>query len=125
MGKTWAHFRVNFGRAYQELVESTQTAQTEVFQGNSAEVQQDTIDAIDNFVNATIVDRYSMESLTQTVSYLMEELFKTQENIVADLTALAESNKKIRDRTKPSNRVSVSYMHYFHTHRPTSSHPSF
>ena len=87
-------------------------AQTACFQGNNAEVQNDIIEAISNLVNVTIADRESMATLTQTIIHLTEELTKTQENLVAVLTALAEANKKTKDGTKPVNIVTVSYNHY-------------
>ena len=85
--KIWDQFKIDFWRAHQELVESTQTAQTAGFQGNNAEVQIDTIGPIDNLVNATIADRESMAPLTQTVSHITEEYKNTQEKLVAYLTA--------------------------------------
>ena len=122
--KIWDQFKIDFWRAHQELVESTQTAQTAGFQGNNTEVQQNTIDAVSNIMNATIADRESMASLMQTIIHLTEEWTKTQEKLVAALTALVDSNNIIKDGKPPSNRVSVSYKHYWYTHVPTSSHPS-
>ena len=123
-GKIWDQFKIDFWRAHQELVESTQTAQTAGFQGNNTEVQQNTIDAVSNIMNATIADRESMASLMQTIIHLTEEWTKTQEKLVAALTPLVDSNNIIKDGKPPSNRVSVSYKHYWYTHVPTSSHPS-
>ena len=65
-----------------------------------------------------------MESLTQTISHSMEELIKAEEIPDTDLTALAESNKRIKDGTKPSNNVSVSYKSFCHNYVPTISHLS-
>ena len=78
VGKIWVQFNVDLGRAHQELVESTQMAQTTGFQRNNTEVQQDTINVISNITNATIVDKESMASLKKTISRLTEELTKTQ-----------------------------------------------
>ena len=86
-------------------MESTQTDQTAGCQGKNVEVHQDTIDTIANISNTTIADREYMALLKKIVSHLTEEFTKTQEKLVAALTALAESNKKIKDGTKPSNRV--------------------
>ena len=124
VGKTWAQFKIDFGISHQELVESTKRAQTEGFQGNNSEVHQDTIDVIANPTKSNIVDRESMTSLTQIVSHLTEGLTKTQEKLVASLTALSEADKKIKDEKKPSNCVAVSYNHYCHTRGPTIFHPS-
>ena len=78
------------------------------FQGNNAEVQQDTIDAIANLTNANIADREYMVTLTQTISRLTEELTKTQEKLVAALAALAEANTKIKKWNKTcKSRYSV------------------
>ena len=74
----WVQFKIDFRRAHQELVESTQMSQTASFQGNNVEVQQGKIYAIANMENATIADRESMVTLTQIVSHLTEELTKTK-----------------------------------------------
>ena len=102
-----------------------QTAQTAGFQGNNAEVQQNNIDAVANPANTTIADRESMVMLMKTVSRLTEEITKTKEKLATALTTLPETNRKIMDRKKTENCVTLSYKNvYCHTHGPTILHPS-
>ena len=134
--RTWVQFKIDFSIAHQELVESTQTAQTAGYQGNNAdsghlnaEREQDTIEAISNLANATLADRESIAALTQTISRLTVEIAESNAKLVRALAANNELTKKLantsRVRTpRDPDLPPPSYTHYCYTHGPKSSHSS-
>ena len=142
--KTWIQFKIDFAIAHEELVESTQTAQTAGFQANNADTIQQTATAIENLANATLADRESMAALTLTVSTQTVALAEANVKLVTALakitilekelgtarqnnprsTILESSGTARQTNPRAPRGTSITYCHYCWTHGPTCSHPS-
>ena len=135
--RTWANFKIAFSMAHQELLESTQTAQSSGFQVNHMAdgVQQETITAISHLANATMADRESMATLTATVGRLTVELAETNAKLVralADNNILARQVGTSGSPARPGGQFisrdpsppKPQYINYCHTHGIKSSHTS-
>ena len=121
----WAQFKTYFAIAREELVDSTQTAQTVGFQSNNTEFIRQTVTAIDNLANATLANRGSMVALTLTGPNQTIALVEANEKLV---NALAKITILERDlgiaRLSPDPRhgprviceTNISYTHYCWTH---------
>ena len=94
--KNWTQFKIDFAIAHAELMESSQTAYSAVFQANNVtDVQRYTAAAISNLVNATQADRDSMASLTSTVTTLTASLASANDKLVQSLAQITVLEKEL------------------------------
>ena len=129
--KIWTSFKTYFAIAHEELVESTQTAQTAGFQANNADSIRQTVTTSDNLANATLANRESMAEITLTVSNQTVALTDANAklvNVLAKITILERDLGAVRLSPDPCHGpriiwgANISYTHYCWTHGPTCSH---
>ena len=96
--KTWANFKTHFLKAQQELRLQQQTSKQAGFQANAVFSQKakydEATEALANLATATSSDRKAMETLTNTVANLTQQLQSKDAEI-----------KQLKDKLRNNNRT--------------------
>ena len=131
--KTWDGFKDHFARAYHELKETMDTAQTGGFHTANNVFHQETATALNNLANAAVSDKKTVEYLTSTVNSLTQQLAITNEKLLEAQRLTSSLRNDIKDLKRGGNEgknggkkvtFKVTYDKYCWTHGPKCSHTS-
>ena len=111
--KPWDQFKINFSIAYTNLKDKKTTVRQTGYANNiELTVHQDTVTAIANLANATVVDREVASVLTTTVSRLTVDLAVFNAKLVKAITTNLVLAKQVANNQPHIPRTNASYTHY-------------
>ena len=127
--KTWEEFKIHFSRAYHELKETMETAQSAGFHGANNAYHEETAVALNNLANAAVADKRTMENLTNSVNSLTQQLALTNEKLREAQRLTISLQNELQNSKKGGNngkigKKSIIYDKYCWTHGPKCSHTS-
>ena len=92
LDRTWSKFRVHFAKAHREWRTNLHLTAGQHFpRANAVDStsmtthQDDTVDALANLETATVLDRATVDTLTDTISQLSSELASAQAKFISSL----------------------------------------
>ena len=106
---------------YNELKETMDTTKIAGYANNA-----ETVQALNNLANATIVDRESMANMTATINFLTKQLAETNAKLTQSmqLTSKLQSELANLKGKHPKSPKIVIFDKYCWTHGPQASHDS-
>ena len=120
--KTWENFKQLFARAYNELLETRGNANDGFHNANFVS-QQHTAEALQNLANATIADKNTITTLTNSINSLTSQLASTNAKLSEALQLTTKLQNEV-DRLKKDKNKAQKAQKYCWTHGPQCSHSS-